>query len=212
MATSWARGWVRVARSESGAPSAPPSPSSSPPPPSSGESRTPSKSAEEAREDFRRAFLESRAQAIGRTVRCLVCANQSVEDSDSEVAVGLRRVIRQQLALNKTDEQVRDFLVDQYGEYVLYSPPLDAQTVLLWSAPVLVVAAVGAYLAYSARRSRWDAVSVVGARPRRLPFRTIDGLLDDVPLQGAEVKAYRDLLQLPGPHQPRPTSPPPSSS
>ena len=130
-------------------------------------------------------------------MRCLVCANQSVEDSDSEVAVGLRRVIRQQLALNKTDEQVRDFLVDQYGEFVLYTPPFDAQTALLWSAPLLIIAGVGAYLAYSARRGRIDAAGLVGARPRRLTYGTLDGLLDGLPLQGDEVRTYRALLQLP---------------
>jgi len=160
-------------------------------------SKPPAKSAEEAREDFKRAFLESRAQAIGKNVRCLVCANQSIEDSDSEVAIALRRAIRVQLADGKSDEEVRDHLVEQFGDYVLYAPPFDVQTALLWLAPITLLASAGAYLAWTGRRRPAAALATPGWRPRRLSYRAMDGLLDGIPLEGAEVRTYRHLVQLP---------------
>ncbi|MBQ0929847.1 cytochrome c-type biogenesis protein CcmH [Ideonella sp. 4Y16] len=82
--------------------------------------------------------LEARMMAIATELRCLVCQNQTVADSHAGLAVDLRQQIREQLAAGKTDEQVRSFMTDRYGDFVLYKPPLNARTALLWGGPALL--------------------------------------------------------------------------
>jgi cytochrome c-type biogenesis protein CcmH len=95
---------------------------------------------------------EARARAIFRETRCLVCQGESIDDSDSELARDLRRIIRGQVAAGRDDSQVRDFLVSRYGDFVLFRPRLTATNVLLWGAP-FVVAALGAVLLIRRRKS-----------------------------------------------------------
>jgi cytochrome c-type biogenesis protein CcmH len=89
--------------------------------------------------------LESRARGLSAHLRCLVCQNQSIDDSDAPLAKDLRTLIREQLVAGKTDEQIMDFVVDRYGEYVLLKPRLEPATIILWGTPfaVLLIAAAG---------------------------------------------------------------------
>ena len=87
--------------------------------------------------------LEARARAISAGLRCLVCQNQSIDDSKAELARDLRLLVRERLKAGRSDEQVRDFLVERYGNFILLKPPFDLETILLWGMPALVLA-VGA--------------------------------------------------------------------
>ena len=96
--------------------------------------------------------LEARARAISAGLRCLVCQNQSIDDSKAEIARDLRLLVRERLKLGETDEQVRAFLVNRYGNFILLKPPLDLETAFLWGMPALVLAAGGITLLFGLRR------------------------------------------------------------
>ena len=81
--------------------------------------------------------LERRAIALEKELRCLVCQNQTLADSNAPLAVDLRNQIREQLAAGKSERDVVDFLVARYGDFVLYRPPFKATTLLLWTGPFL---------------------------------------------------------------------------
>ncbi|MBL8590631.1 MAG: cytochrome c-type biogenesis protein CcmH [Methylobacteriaceae bacterium] len=98
--------------------------------------------------------LEARARAISADLRCLVCQNQSIDDSDAPLARDLRVLVREQIRAGKDDAQVRDYLVARYGDFILLKPPVKLQTLLLWGLPFLVVAAGAAGLMAAARRKR----------------------------------------------------------
>jgi cytochrome c-type biogenesis protein CcmH len=97
--------------------------------------------------------MEKRARDISAGLRCLVCQNQSIDDSDAQLAKDLRLLVRERLVAGDSDQQVRDYLVQRYGEFVLLRPTFRAQTVLLWLTPavVLVLGAFGAYMALRRR-------------------------------------------------------------
>ena len=99
--------------------------------------------------------LEARARALSAELRCMVCQNQSIDDSDAPLARDLRLLVRERITAGDTDRQVEDFLVDRYGDFVLLRPPLEWRTALLWAAPFLVLVAgiAGAILALRRRRS-----------------------------------------------------------
>jgi cytochrome c-type biogenesis protein CcmH len=82
---------------------------------------------------------ERRARALGTELRCLVCQNQSIDDSDASLARDLRLLVRERITAGDNDQQIRDFLVARYGEFVLLRPRLTAQTLLLWSLPALAL-------------------------------------------------------------------------
>ncbi|MCA0433528.1 MAG: cytochrome c-type biogenesis protein CcmH [Proteobacteria bacterium] len=92
------------------------------------------------------ATLEARARSISAGLRCLVCQNQSIDDSDAPVARDLRILIREQLTQNKSDAEVVDFVVARYGDFVLLKPPLRLDTLLLWGGPFLILAVGGLFL------------------------------------------------------------------
>jgi cytochrome c-type biogenesis protein CcmH len=97
--------------------------------------------------------LEARARAISQDLRCVVCQNQTIDDSDADLAHDLRVLLRERLLKGDTDEQAKAFLVKRYGSYVLLKPPFDAETLLLWLGPLLVLmAAGGGAVLYIARR------------------------------------------------------------
>lgn len=97
--------------------------------------------------------LEARARGISAELRCLVCQNQSIDDSDAPLARDLRLLVRDRLRAGDGDQGVRDFVVSRYGQFVLLRPSLDAGTILLWSGPFLIVgAAVAGLLAARSRR------------------------------------------------------------
>ncbi len=83
--------------------------------------------------------LEARARAISEGLRCLVCQNQSIDDSDADLAHELRVIVRERLTAGDSDAEVRQYLVDRYGEFVLLQPVLALHTILLWAAPPAVL-------------------------------------------------------------------------
>ena len=85
--------------------------------------------------------LEQRARAISAELRCLVCQNQSIDDSDAPLARDLRILVRERLTAGDSDASVREFVVARYGEFVLLRPPLSLRTLLLWSTPFLLLLA-----------------------------------------------------------------------
>ena len=90
--------------------------------------------------------LEQRARAISGGLRCLVCQNQSIDDSDAPLARDLRILVRERLAAGDDDKAVVDFVVARYGDFVLLRPPFNARTLLLWGAPFLVLLAGAAFV------------------------------------------------------------------
>ena len=96
--------------------------------------------------------LEKRARTISAELRCLVCQNQSIDDSDAPLAKDLRTLVREQLVQGKSDQEVLDFVVARYGEFVLLKPPLTTGTVLLWATPFAVLLIAGAALLMRRRR------------------------------------------------------------
>src|SRR5215470_818373 len=100
------------------------------------------------------AALEARARALSKELRCMVCQNQSIDDSDAPLARDLRILVRERLQAGDNDRQVIDFLVARYGEFVLLKPRFSPHTALLWVGPaaILLVGAFGLFVA--ARRYR----------------------------------------------------------
>ncbi len=105
--------------------------------------------------------LESRAREIGRALRCVVCQNQSIDDSNAEVARDMRRAVRERLVAGDNDAAVFDFMVARYGDYVLLNPPFKARTLLLWLGTPLVLLIAGGALLVAARRRK----AIVAPRP-----------------------------------------------
>ena len=96
--------------------------------------------------------LESRAEALGRELRCLVCQNESIEESEAGLAHDLRLLIRRRLAAGDSDRRVLDYVVARYGIFVLLNPPFAPVTWLLWLTPPLLVLGAGGALVVRARR------------------------------------------------------------
>ena len=102
--------------------------------------------------------LEQRARDISAGLRCLVCQNQSIDDSDADLAKDLRVLVRERLLAGDSDEAVRQYLVDRYGEYVLLNPRVNNHTILLWiAAPVLLIGGLGTLWLAGRRRRVADA-------------------------------------------------------
>ena len=100
---------------------------------------------------------EARARDLSRELRCMVCQNQSIDDSEAPLAKDLRILVRERIAAGDSDAQVIDFLVARYGEFVLLKPQLNLHTWILWLLPPLVLAGGGAALWMQARRRRKSA-------------------------------------------------------
>jgi cytochrome c-type biogenesis protein CcmH len=98
--------------------------------------------------------LEARARTLSRELRCMVCQNQSIDDSDAPLARDLRILVRERLQSGDSDAQVMEFLTSRYGEFVLLKPSLSWHNALLWLAPLIVLMAGGAALALALRRKR----------------------------------------------------------
>ena len=96
--------------------------------------------------------LEARARDLSADLRCLVCQNQSIDDSHAPLAKDLRLLVRERLAAGDSDDQVRNYLVQRYGDFVLLKPPLRIGTLLLWGAPLMVLLAGGFGLMLASRR------------------------------------------------------------
>jgi cytochrome c-type biogenesis protein CcmH len=98
--------------------------------------------------------LEARAREISRDLRCLVCQNQSIDDSDAPLARDLRLLLRQRLTAGDSNAQAKQYLVDRYGDYVLLKPPFKTTTLVLWFGPLLLLlgGAAAAFAVYRQRR------------------------------------------------------------
>lgn len=96
--------------------------------------------------------LEARARQISAELRCLVCQNQSIDDSNAPLARDLRLLVRERLKTGATDEAVKDFIVQRYGAFVLLKPPFSPETYLLWLAPLLLLGG-GLFYLWHARRA-----------------------------------------------------------
>jgi len=102
---------------------------------------------------------EKRLQELSKELRCLVCQNETIADSNAELAVDLRREIRGMIHDGRSDAEILDFMVSRYGDFVLYRPPFKGITVLLWAGPLfLLLIAILAMRSYLKRRSQQTAV------------------------------------------------------
>jgi cytochrome c-type biogenesis protein CcmH len=110
-------------------------------------------------EMLRDPSLEARARALSQELRCMVCQNQSIDDSDAPLARDLRILVRERLQAGDSDQQVIDYLTDRYGDFVLLRPRFSARTALLWSVPLLVLIGGAAGLIAVLRRQRQDRES-----------------------------------------------------
>lgn len=98
--------------------------------------------------------LEARARALSQIVRCVVCQNESIDSSGADIARDLRLLIRERLLAGDTDQQVLDYLVARYGNFILLEPPLETSTLLLWAAPAIVLVLGGALVVVVLRQRR----------------------------------------------------------
>lgn len=98
--------------------------------------------------------LEARARELSRELRCMVCQNQSIDESEAPLARDLRLLVRERLTKGDTDPQVLDFLVARYGEFVLLKPPLEGSTIILWALPPVALLAGAIGLLFAVRRRR----------------------------------------------------------
>ncbi|HWE18292.1 MAG TPA: cytochrome c-type biogenesis protein [Hyphomicrobiaceae bacterium] len=126
--------------------------------------------------------LEARARQLSQELRCVVCQNQSIDDSNAPLAHDLRVIVRERLAAGETDAQVLAFVEARYGEFVLLRPRFKPQTLVLWSTPLLLLAGVAAYL--------------VRARRRQVPSRA-----EVAPLSAEERRRLDRLLRADAPHK-----------
>jgi cytochrome c-type biogenesis protein CcmH len=108
--------------------------------------------------------LEQRARALSRELRCMVCQNQSIDDSDAPLARDLRLLVRERLSAGDKDDQVINFLVARYGEFVLLKPRIAWHTAVLWGAPVVFLL-MGVAILFAFARRRAAAAPVGGAPP-----------------------------------------------
>ena len=108
--------------------------------------------AEEARPLAENPQAEARLKALAVELRCLVCQNQTLADSNAPLAEDLRREVREMIAKDMSDKEIIDFLVTRYGDFVLYRPPLKATTTLLWLGPFLLLIGGGTALVLVLRR------------------------------------------------------------
>ena len=98
--------------------------------------------------------LEERARQLSAGLRCMVCQNQSIDDSDAELARDLRVLVRERIAAGETDEEVMDYVVSRYGEFVLLQPRFNIRNALLWATPAILLLAGGGFIAFQAMRRR----------------------------------------------------------
>jgi cytochrome c-type biogenesis protein CcmH len=138
--------------------------------------------AQEARPMAADPALEQRVLEVSENLRCLVCQNETIAASRADLAVDLRNQVREQLKAGKSEREILDFMVQRYGDFVLYTPPLKASTVLLWAGPFVLLAAMGFVLVRTLRQRRAQTVAA--------------------PLSDAERRRARELLA-DAPQEPR---------
>ena len=118
-------------------------------------------------EEFADPALQARYERLTHDLRCLVCQNESIADSNAGLAADLRREVREMLSAGKSDQEILAFMTDRYGDFVLFRPPFVARTWLLWLAPALLLAA-----------GAWIAVRIIRQKSRLARTDTDDSDLD----------------------------------
>jgi cytochrome c-type biogenesis protein CcmH len=109
--------------------------------------------------------LEQRARDLSREIRCVVCQSQSVADSDADIAKEVRAIIREQIGSGKSDQEIRDYLVARYGDFVLFDPPFKASTYALWIGPFAILVFAGIGVAIFFRRRAQSSARVAELNP-----------------------------------------------
>ena len=108
-------------------------------------------------DSFSDPAMEARARHLQRQLRCLVCQGESIDESGADLAADLRHLVRQQMADGKSDQQIEDYLVARYGNFILMKPPVEPDTYVLWLAPFLVLIGAGAVAILVISRARKNA-------------------------------------------------------
>ena len=123
--------------------------------------------------------LEARARVLSQDLRCLVCQNQSIDDSNAPLARDLRIIVRERLTAGDSDNQVIEYLVSRYGNYVLLKPPFHRDTALLWIAPfAMLLIAIAVAAAYLLRRKRDDIVQTAEQLSEE-EIQTLNSIIQD---------------------------------
>jgi cytochrome c-type biogenesis protein CcmH len=119
---------------------------------------------------------EQRARDLSHEIRCVVCQSQSVAESDADIAKDVRAIIREQIAAGKSDQDIRDFLVARYGDFVLFDPPFKASTYALWIGPfaILVLAGIGVAIFFRRRAQEPAQVAALNPEERNRVARLLD--------------------------------------
>ena len=120
--------------------------------------------------------VERRLKELAEELRCLVCQNQTIADSNAPLAVDLRNQIRSQIGQGRSDDQIRGYMVERYGDFVLYKPPFHANTALLWLGPPLLIG-IGLAVFVMVVRRRKETAAPSGLQPRRR--KELEALLQD---------------------------------
>ena len=145
------------------------------------------------------AELEARARALSTEIRCLVCQNQSIDDSDAELARELRILIRERLTAGDSNDQVKDYLVSRYGDFVLFNPPLRLSTFAVWFGPFifLAIGLLGAVFYLRAKRpvTTQPALGLSAEERTRLDEVLRQSESSDVDLQDTTTRSSEDGAQ-----------------
>ncbi|KAF2301199.1 hypothetical protein P3X46_001438 [Hevea brasiliensis] len=146
-------------------------------------------------DDVKKAqVVDARARNISHNVRCTECGSQSIEDSQADIAILLRKLIRDEIQAGKTDKEIYKKLEDDFGETVLYAPKFDLQTAALWLSPLLVAGAAGGIWAYNKHRQKTN-VHIMALN-----------LVRGVPLTPKEKETMLEILTPPAPQGATPSS------
>ena len=131
--------------------------------------------AREAAPNAEDVVVEKRMVAISEELRCLVCQNESLAGSQADLAKDLRREIREQIQSGRSDQEILDFMVDRYGDFVRYRPPMKPTTWLLWGGPfVLLAGGIAALMAFLRRRAREAAAPALSEEEHRRAAALLD--------------------------------------
>lgn len=119
--------------------------------------------------------LEARVQALAEVLRCLVCQNQNLADSHADLAIDLKNQVRDMLRQGKSEKEVIDYLVQRYGDFVLYRPPVKSSTWLLWGGPFLLLGSGLSVLLVNLKRRRQQAGAALSETERLAVERLLNG-------------------------------------
>jgi len=140
----------------------------------------------EPNEILRDPALEARAREVGKELRCVVCQNQSIDDSNAELAGDMRVLVRERITAGDSNKEVLDYMVDRYGDYVLLNPPFKAATLVLWIGPA-AIAVLGLFwvaMMFRRRKSMDGGSEMSTSGPQNAPLsdderRRLDELLKE---------------------------------